>query len=212
MAMGKRFAQAYANIYMAQWEELFFSEYTKLPFVIFRVLDDVWGMWEHGHNMDFESFLERLNSHHSSIKVRVVLDEWAVVFLDTTMYKGPGFVTSGKLDFKVFFKDTDTNALLHYHSYHPCHTFRALFGHNYYDLAGFVHEIKIFRRLKGSCSKLSRVGDTPEHGYGQFIRSIVVQAVVYLPSLSQRIWPWSRATFTFSPGARSLIYRGSEFF
>ena len=44
-------------------------------------------------------------------------------FLDTTTFKGDDFPTSHQLDVKVFFKETDTHALLRMDSYHPKHTF-----------------------------------------------------------------------------------------
>lgn len=42
-AMGKRFAPAYANIYMAEWEEEVIKKCTKLPLIYLRYLDDIWG-------------------------------------------------------------------------------------------------------------------------------------------------------------------------
>lgn len=122
--MGKKFAPAYANIYMAQWEETF-PKCPKIPFCYLRFLDGVWGIWHHSHP-DFQNFLKVLNSHHASIKVKSISSSQAIDFLDTTVYKGLGFPTTGRLDFKVFFKETDTHALLHHQSYHPHHTFQGI--------------------------------------------------------------------------------------
>ena len=47
-------------------------------------------------------------------------------FLDVTTFKGPDFNTTGRLDTKVFFKPTDSHALLHYSSFHPKHTFTGI--------------------------------------------------------------------------------------
>ena len=47
-------------------------------------------------------------------------------FLDVTTFKGPDFDATGQLDTKVFFKPTDSHALLHYTSFHPKHTFRGI--------------------------------------------------------------------------------------
>jgi len=112
-AMGKRFAPAYANIYMAQWEETVFPKCEKVPFSYFRSLDNVWGLWVYS-KQDIDTFLGVLNSHHASIKVSAVFQERAIEFLDTMVYKGPKFLTTGQLDFKMFFKETDTHALLHH--------------------------------------------------------------------------------------------------
>ena len=46
--------------------------------------------------------------------------------MDVTIYKGTTFETSGYLDYKVFFKPTDTHQLLHCKSFHPHHTFKGI--------------------------------------------------------------------------------------
>lgn len=43
-----------------------------------------------------------------------------------TIFRGPEFLETSKLDVKVFFKSTDTHALLHKHSLHPSHTFKGI--------------------------------------------------------------------------------------
>lgn len=124
-AMGKKFAPAYANIFMANWEEEVFSKLSKKPVCYLRYLDDIWGIWV-GSKQEFEDFIGILNSHNPSIKLKTVLDEHSIDFLDTTVFKGPNFCNDSKLDIKVFFKSTDTHALLHKHSFHPKHTFRGI--------------------------------------------------------------------------------------
>lgn len=84
-AMGKRFAPAYANIYMAQWEQSMFADCAKLSLCYLQYLDDIWEVWQHGH-MDFQDFLVKLNTHHASIKVKAVLDDREVAFLDTAVW------------------------------------------------------------------------------------------------------------------------------
>ncbi|XP_013855711.1 uncharacterized protein LOC106511508, partial [Austrofundulus limnaeus] len=46
-AMGKKFAPAYADIFMAEWEESALSKCEKKPLHYFRYLDDIWGVWNH---------------------------------------------------------------------------------------------------------------------------------------------------------------------
>lgn len=124
-AMGKKFAPAYANIYMADWEETVLPQCPKTPSNYFRFLDDIWGTWEHGMS-EFEEFIAILNNHHSSIKVKYVIDHNSIDFLDTTTYKEPNRVGPQSLNTKVFFKETDTHALLHKNSFHPKHTFKGI--------------------------------------------------------------------------------------
>nr|XP_049581060.1 uncharacterized protein LOC125971932 isoform X2 [Syngnathus scovelli] len=124
-AMGKRFSPAYANIYMAEWEEVALACCTKKPIAYLRYLDDIWGIWGDSRE-DFDLFLKTLNDQHPSINLTAQISEREINFLDTTTFKGPEFNTTGKLDVRVFFKPTDTHALLHKQSFHPKHTFKGL--------------------------------------------------------------------------------------
>lgn len=124
-AMGKKFAPAYANIYMADWEETILPQCSKKPSHYYRYLDDIWGTWEH-RRQEFEDFILTLNGHHPSIKVKFEIDPNSINFLDTTTYKEPNRVGTQALNTRVFFKPTDTHALLHRRSFHPKHTFKGI--------------------------------------------------------------------------------------
>ena len=124
-AMGKKFAPAYANIFMANWEEEALSKCPIKPLHYLRYLDDIWGIWTDSKEK-LKEFIDILNSHDPSIKLKYTIDEQSIDFLDTTLYKGPSFNQNQKLDIKVYFKDTDTHALLFKTSFHPKHTFKGL--------------------------------------------------------------------------------------
>lgn len=124
-AMGKRFAPSYANIYMAEWEESAFRKCTKLPKRYFRYLDDIWGVWPYTLE-ELHVWVKTLNDHHPSINLTLTASRSTVDFLDITIFKGPNFSTTHKLDTKVYFKPTDTQALLHFESFHPKHTFSGI--------------------------------------------------------------------------------------
>lgn len=124
-AMGKKFAPAYANIFMANWEAEALSKCPKQPDCYVRYLDDIWGLWT-GTIGEFEQFLKILNDHDPSIKLKHEIHPQFINFLDTTIYKGPNFIINNKVDIKVYFKKTDTHALLHRNSFHPPHTFRGI--------------------------------------------------------------------------------------
>lgn len=124
-AMGKKFAPAYANIFMAEWEASALASSPKKPAHYYRYLDDIWGVWTHSRE-DFLEWVDHLNAHNPSIKIKFETHTQSVNFLDTTTFKGPDFSTTGILDTKVFFKETDTHALLHARSFHPKHTFAGL--------------------------------------------------------------------------------------
>lgn len=124
-AMGKKFAPAYANIYMAEWEETVFHKCPKRPMCYYRFLDDIWGVWTHSEG-ELQEFIDILNAHHPSIKVKAMTSQQRVDFLDTTVFKLPSDTQDHKLATKVFFKPTDTHTLLHTTSHHPKHTFRGI--------------------------------------------------------------------------------------
>ena len=77
------------------------------------------------HSLDqFHEFLDILNNHHPSIKLKATLSETSVNFLDTTIFKNP--LDKTQLHSKVYFKPTDTHALLHKKSFHPKSTFKGI--------------------------------------------------------------------------------------
>jgi len=130
-AMGKKFAPAYANLYMCFWEETAFIKCRHLPLVYYRYLDDIFGIWEHSSG-EFQDFLGILNTHHPAISITHNIQWEKLEFLDTQVFfrkqEGEtlllGETTS--LATKVFFKETDRHALLHKTSFHPKHTYRGL--------------------------------------------------------------------------------------
>lgn len=124
-AMGKKFAPAYANIFMAEWETSALAGCEKKPLHYFRYLDDIWGVWHHTQE-EFGEFLSALNRHNPSIKLKSTINSGSVDFLDTTTFKGEHFQATNNLDVKVFFKETDSHALLHKSSFHPRHIFKGL--------------------------------------------------------------------------------------
>lgn len=124
-AMGKKFAPAYANIFMAEWEESALKACTLRPLHYYRFLDDIWGIWQHSRE-EFDTFLNTLHNHRESIKIKSTHSLTTVDFLDTTTYKGDKFKEKNTLDVKVFFKETDTHALLFKTSFHPKHTYAGL--------------------------------------------------------------------------------------
>lgn len=84
-AVGKKFAPAYANIFMAEWEQTALQTSTKKPLFYYRYLDDIWGILDHSRE-DFDIFLNILNNHNTFIKIKATIDSASADFLDTTTY------------------------------------------------------------------------------------------------------------------------------
>lgn len=124
-AMGKKFAPAYANLYMCLWEETAFTKCTHLPLIYYRYLDDIFGIWNHSTS-EFLEFVTVLNTHHSSITITHNIQLESIEFLDTQAFFIPQDDGTKTLGTRVFFKHTDRHALLHKSSYHPKHTFAGI--------------------------------------------------------------------------------------
>lgn len=164
-AMGKKFAPAYANIFMANWEAEVLLKCKKQPAYYLRYLDDIWGIWE-GSEEEFVTFLEILNSHDPSIKLKSEINKQTIDFLDTTVFRGPDFLNDSKLDIKVFFKSTDTHALLHKDSFHPKHTFKGIVKSQLLRFWRICTREEDFRKAVGTLFKALR-----KRGYGRtFLR------------------------------------------
>ena len=121
-AMGKRYAPGYADAFLAVWDSEILQICPLKPLVYLRYLDDIFIIWTHSIE-EFHQFIDILNSHRPTIKLKPTISNSSIDFLDVTIYKGPSFPQIGILDTKVYFKPTDTHELLHKLSFHPKHTF-----------------------------------------------------------------------------------------
>lgn len=124
-AMGKSFAHSYVNIVMAVWEETALSGCFIAPLHYYRFLEDIWVVWS-GSIEQFNNFISDLNGIDPSIHLKSVVSRKLMVCVEISVFKGPYFHQTNKLDIKVYFKPTDTHALLHKSSFHPKHTFRGI--------------------------------------------------------------------------------------
>lgn len=121
----KQKAPAYANIYMADLEESVLQKQDLKPECFYRYPDDIFGIWTHSEE-HFTRWVTTLNEHHPLLKMVPTLHAIEVNFLDVTVFKGPLQTTEGRLDTKIYFKPTDTHALLHKGSFHPKHVFKGI--------------------------------------------------------------------------------------
>ncbi len=121
-AMGCAFGSSYANIFLADWEERVF-QFQEQPVFWVRFIDDIFLIWE-SSLPSLLSFQDHINSIFPSITVELTSSLSSIRFLDLVLYK-----SSGRLLFRVGFKETDTHAILPSSSFHPPHVFKSiLFG------------------------------------------------------------------------------------
>ena len=123
--MGRKYSPAYADIYLADWEESAFLKCPSRPLIYFRYLDDIFGLWDKSET-EFNHFRRILNSHHPRINLKHTLHLQQVPFLDTIVFFTETKDGHKTLATKVYFKDTDRLSLLFNTSYHPRHTFSSI--------------------------------------------------------------------------------------
>lgn len=84
-AMGRKYSPAYADIYLADWEQFAFHKCVTRPLVYLRYLDDIFGLWD-GSEASFIQFFTILNTHHPQIKLKYTTSTDQIPFLDTVVF------------------------------------------------------------------------------------------------------------------------------
>lgn len=150
---------------MSEWERVALTKCPLLPILYLRYLDDIFGIWTHTIPQ-FMEFINILNSHHSSIKLKHTIDKKERNFLDTTIFLNTTQATHNSLQTKVYFKPTDTHALLLKSSHHPKHTFKAIIKSQLIQFHGICSNVTDFHnatstlfhslRLRGYSKRLLR--------------------------------------------------------
>lgn len=143
-AMGRKYSPAYADIYLADWEQSAFVKCPLQPLIYLRYLDDIFGLWDQSEAA-FIDFFNILNSHHPRIKLKYTLNLHEIPFLDTVVFFTPAGQGQKQLSTKVYFKDTDRHSLLFNSSYHPQHTFRSIIKSQlirFHRICSFPHHVE----------------------------------------------------------------------
>ena len=117
--MGAKCSPIYGNIYMGTFEKDYICTLLIANNITcyYRFIDDIFFIWNNSETALNKAFLQ-LNQVHPSIKFVCKYSYKQTNFLDTTIcIKGDLTLTT-----KLFKKDTDRNAYLHYRSYQPGNT------------------------------------------------------------------------------------------
>ena len=65
------------------------------------------------------SFIDFINSFHTTIKFTLQVLSEKIVFLNANVFKSPRFITDKVLDVQTHFKPTETSQYMHFSSCHP---------------------------------------------------------------------------------------------
>ncbi|XP_041438389.1 uncharacterized protein LOC121400038 [Xenopus laevis] len=122
-SMGSNVAPAYANLFMAHFEDTFvYNNLEFWPYTLMwlRYIDDLFFIWQ-GSESTLLMFAEYLNSRIPTIKFTLEYDKKQIHFLDVTVG-----LTEGKLTTDIYRKPTDRVTYLDPNSFHPPSTIRGL--------------------------------------------------------------------------------------
>ena len=114
-AMGTKCAPSYANIFMGMFEERYiYFLIEKISNFYLRFIYDIFLIWG-GTTDQLMKFKQQINEVHLSIKFDFNFSNKELNFLDTVLYK----IQSGKLETKLYRKESDPQAYLHRKSEQP---------------------------------------------------------------------------------------------
>ena len=114
-AIGKKFAPPYSILFMAELEEEILSEIELKPYLLWRYIDDIFFLWEHGEEK-LKGFIEQLNEKHPTIKFTAEWSKISINFLDVRVSLVGGNITTD-----LCVKPTDSHQYLRSSSCHPYH-------------------------------------------------------------------------------------------
>ena len=123
-AMGAAFSPTMANIFLSVTLKNFLQTQPTKPLLLARYIDDIFIIWPNENTLD--QFILSLNSYHPNLKYTHVSSKLSVNFLDLTIYKGPNFSSSHKLDVTTYQKPQNLYQYLDFSSAHPKHVFKSL--------------------------------------------------------------------------------------
>ena len=106
-AMGAAFSPTVANIFMSVTLSRFLRTQPIQPILLARYIDDLFILWPERETVD--AFLSELNSFHPNLKFTHVQSESTIDFLDLTIYKGPHFPNTNKLNLYQYLEYTSTH-------------------------------------------------------------------------------------------------------
>ena len=123
-AMGTAFSPTVANIFMSILIKNFLKAQSEKPLLLVRYIDDIFLIWPTKDTLN--QFLVQLDNFHPNLKFTHSVSDISVNFLDLTIYKGPNFKTSHRLDLKTYQKPLNLYQYIEYTSAHPRNIYRSI--------------------------------------------------------------------------------------
>ena len=124
-AMGAAFSPTVANIFMSTIIRSFLHTQPIQPLIFARYIDDIFLIWTNTRET-LASFLQNLNNFHPNLHFTHESSTTSINFLDLTIYKGPNFLYTNKLDSKTYQKPLNLYQYLHFTSAHHSHIFKSI--------------------------------------------------------------------------------------
>ena len=180
VAMGKKFAGSFANLFMAHWETKHLQSSPIQPLLWKRYQDDVFGIWP-GQLDSLRSFCDHANAVHPSIRLTLAFGT-SVNFLDLTVSVQPP-----SLSYAIYCKPTDTHLLLPPSSHHPRHVTRGVL---YGQILRLVTRSSTREAFSTAFCNKSRVWRS--QGYSH---SLLRQTKLKVLRLTQQLSHWETGTF-----------------
>ncbi len=103
--MGTKVAQAFANLFMNDFEDKYVYTYHIKPLVWLRFIDDIFSLWVCSRT-EIEAFVDHISSKKDTINFTATISDSEVNFLDTTVKIDP---TIRKVYTTLYTKPTDTH-------------------------------------------------------------------------------------------------------
>ena len=114
-AIVTKFAPPHSILFIAELEEKIIKESEFKPSLWWRYIDDIFFLWEHGENK-LNSFLDKIDEVHPTIKFTAEWSKTSINFLDVTVS-----LVEGVIENDLYVKPTDSHQYLQSSSCHPFH-------------------------------------------------------------------------------------------
>ncbi|KAL7382914.1 hypothetical protein ABVT39_001599 [Epinephelus coioides] len=118
VSMGSKMSPSFASLFVGLLEQEVILNPVVNPFLPHisayeRYIDDIWFIWNSTEE-SLKEFHHFMNTQHTHLKFTMSSDRLKMNFLDVLVLNN-----NGQLSTTLYRKPTDTNSLLHGHSYHP---------------------------------------------------------------------------------------------